>query len=106
MMFVEGEVEIKIKDRSTAILDEHELKLWVQRAFKDMSCYRISNFRKESDKLVRAVVALKTATLPDAERELIEARPNDVGMLRGFLEKMFVGKGTCRALGDPKLRAS
>jgi len=105
-MFVEGEVEIKIKDRSTAILDEHELKLWVQRGFKDISCYRISNFRKESEKVVRVVIALKTADLADSERELIESHPNDVGLLRGFLEKMFVGKGTCRAIGDPKLRAN
>ena len=105
-MFVEGEVEIKIKDRSTATLEEHELKLWVQRGFKDMSCYRISSFRKESEKIVHAVVALKTADLPDSEREVLETHPNDVGMLRSFLEKMFVGKGTCRAVGDPKLRTT
>lgn len=105
-MFVEGEVEIKIKDRSTAVLDEHGLKLWVQRSFKDMSCYRISNFQKSSSKVVRAVVALKTADLPDSERQVLESHPNDVGMLRAFLEKMFDGKGTCRCVGDPKLRAS
>jgi hypothetical protein len=105
-MFVEGEVEIKIKDRSTAILDDHDLKLWVQRAFKNLSCYRISNFKKESDKLVRAVVALKIDDLPANEKQLIESHPNDVGLLRGFLEKMFVGKGTCRAVGDPKVRAN
>ncbi|OGQ88282.1 MAG: hypothetical protein A2289_22980 [Deltaproteobacteria bacterium RIFOXYA12_FULL_58_15] len=103
-MFVEGEVEIKIKDRSTAVLDEHGLKLWVQRSFKDMCCYRISEFHKESEKLVRAVVALKIEVLPNNEREIIENHPKDVGLLRGFLEKMFVGKGTCRAVGDPKLR--
>lgn len=103
-MFVEGEVEIRIKDRSTAILDEHGLKLWVQRAFKDMSCYRISSFTKVSDKVVTAVVALKISGLPDQERTLIEAHPNDVGLLRSFIEKMFDGKGTCRAVGDPKLR--
>jgi hypothetical protein len=103
-MFVEGEVEIKIKDRSTAVLDEHGLKLWVQRAFKEMACYRISNFRKEGDKVIRAVVALKIADLPEQERQLIETHPNDVGLLRSFIEKMFVGKGSCRAIGDPKLR--
>lgn len=103
-MFVEGEVEIKIKDRSTAILDEHGLKLWIQRSFKDLSCYRISNFRKEGDRLVRAVVALKISSLPDNERQMIESHPNDVGLLRSFLERMFTGKGTCRAIGDPKLR--
>ena len=69
-----------------------------------MSCYRISNFTKESDKVVRAVVALKVEVLPEQERNLIESHPNDVGMLRSFIEKMFDGKGTCRAVGDPKLR--
>ena len=103
-MFVEGEVEIRIKDRSVALLDDHGLKLWLQRAFKDLSCYRISNFQQAADKTVRAVVALKLAVLPDSERTLIETHPNDVGLLRSFIEKMFVGKGTCRCVGDPKLR--
>ena len=44
-MFVEGEVEIKIKDKSASVLDDHNLKLWVQRSFKDMSCYRIFRFQ-------------------------------------------------------------
>lgn len=103
-MFVEGEVEIRIKDKAASLLDEHELKLWVQRAFKDLSCYRISNFKRAEDKSVRAVVALKLSVLPDAEQKLIESRPSDIGMLRSFIEKMFEGKGTCRAVGDPKLR--
>ena len=104
-MFVEGEVEIKIKDRATAILEDHELKLWVQRQFKDMCCYRISSFKK-ADRAVRAVVALKIEVLPEPERKLLESRPNDIGMLRSFMEKMFVGKGTCRCVGDPKLRTN
>lgn len=104
VMFVEGEVEIRIKDKAAGLLDEHELKLWVQRAFKDLSCYRISNFKRAEDKSVRAVVALKLSVLPDAEQKLIESRPSDIGMLRSFIEKMFEGKGTCRAVGDPKLR--
>ncbi len=103
-MFVEGEVEIKVKDRATAVLDEHGLKLWVQRAFKDMCCYRISSFKQGADKAIRAVVALKLDVLPQNERTLIETHPNDVGLLRSFIEKMFTGKGTCRAVGDPKLR--
>ena len=45
-MCVEGEVEIKVKDRAAQSLDEHNMKLWVQRAFKEMSCYRISRFRR------------------------------------------------------------
>ena len=103
-MFVEGEVEIKVKDRATSMLDEHELKLWLQRSFKNMSCYRISSFKKEADKTVRATVALKVADLPEAERKSIESRPNDAALLRSCMERMFEGKGTCRCIGEPKLR--
>ncbi|MEL6338796.1 MAG: hypothetical protein AAFQ65_02745 [Myxococcota bacterium] len=105
-MFVEGEVEIRIRDKSALGLDEHETKLWIQRSFKNMSCYRISSFNRQDDKTVRASVALKISDLPASERSLIESRPDDVGMLRSFIEKMFEGKGTIRALGDPKLRAN
>jgi hypothetical protein len=105
-MFVEGEVEIKVKDRTTMALDDHGMKLWVQRAFKDMCCYRIANFKLEADRTVHAVVALKLEVLPEQERKLIESHPNDVGLLRSFIEKMFEGKGTCRAVGEPKLKAN
>ncbi len=103
-MFVEGEVEIKVKDRGAQSFDEHNMKLWVQRSFKDLSCYRISNFRLEPDRTVRAVVALKLSVLPDNERSLIETHPNDVGLLRSFIEKMFEGKGSCRCVGEVKLK--
>lgn len=106
-MFVEGEVEIKIKDKSAMALDDHNLKLWVQRSFKDMSCYRISNFKRDDEnRSLRAIVALKIDGLPDAERKMIESRPNDIGMLRSFIEKMFEGRGSVRAVGDPKLRTN
>ena len=105
-MFVEGEVEINIKDRAATALGDHELKLWVQRSFKEMSCYRISSFRKDGNRVVHATVALKLSVLPDNERNLIETHPHDKGLLRSFLERMFEGKGTCRALGDPQLKAS
>ena len=105
-MFVEGDVEIKITDRTALSLDDHELKLWIQRSFKDLSCYRISNFTKEGGKAVRVTVALKTSVLPDNERQMLESHPNDVGALRAFMERMWVGKGTCRCVGDPKLRAN
>lgn len=105
-MFVEGDVEITIKDRAAVALGDHELKLWVQRAFKDLSCYRISNFRKDGNRAVHATVALKLSVLPDSERTLIETHANDKGLLRSFLERMFEGKGTCRAMGDPQLKAS
>lgn len=103
-MFVEGEVEVRVKDRSTLALDDHNMKLWLQRSFKELSCYRISNFRMDPDRTLHAVVALKLAGLPEAERRLIETHPNDVGLLRSFIEKMFDGKGTCRAVGEPKIK--
>jgi len=105
-MFVEGDVEIKIKDRHAIGLDDHELKLWVQRSFKDMACYRIAAFAKISDKVIKATVALKTDVLPEAERQMLEQHGSDVGALRSYLERMFEGKGVCRAVGEPKLRAN
>jgi hypothetical protein len=105
-MFVEGEVEIQIKDRTVEEDDDYNVKVWIQRAFKDLSCYRISSFARTTPRMVKATVAIKTDTLPEAERKLIEGRGRDVGMLRTFIEKMFAGKGTCRAVGDPKLRDS
>jgi hypothetical protein len=105
-MFVEGEVEIKVKDRAAVGLDDHELKLWIQGAFKDMSCYRISRLQREADRTVRAVVALKIANLPDDERRMIQSNPKDVGLLRSFIERMFAGKGACRCTGEPQLRTS
>ena len=105
-MFVEGEVEIKVKDYATRELDEHDFKLWLQAAFKDMACYRVSHFRKGADKTVRAVVALKISALPEEERRAIESHPHDAALLRAFIERMFSGKGSCRCLGEPKLRAA
>ena len=105
-MFVEGEVEVKVKDRTAQAMDDHNLKIWLQRSFKDMRCYRISDFRREDPKTVRAVVALKLDGLPDNERQMIESHPNDVGLLRSFIERMFDAKGTIRGVGDPKLRAN
>lgn len=103
-MFVEGEIEVKVKDRTTQSFDDHNMKLWLQRSFKDLSCYRISSFRMEQDRTVKAVVAIKLSVLPEAERRLIETHPNDMGLLRSFIEKMFDGKGTCRCVGEPKLK--
>ena len=103
-MFVEGEIEVKIKDRAAMALDDHDLKLWVQRSFKNLACYRISELRREGGSVLRAVVAIKTSDLPTNERQLIESHPHDIGLLRSFIERMFEGKGTCRCIGDPKLR--
>jgi len=103
-MFVEGQVEITIKDRMAVGNDDHQTKLWIQQSFRDMCCYRINDFARDSEKLVRATVALKTEILPDMERRVLESNPNDVGAMRSFVEKMFEGKGTCRCVGEPSLR--
>ena len=50
-MLVECEVEIKVKDRDALAGDEHEKKLWLQRSFKNVSCYRISDFKEPDTKL-------------------------------------------------------
>ena len=105
-MLVEGQVEVKVKDRAALALDDHNLKLWLQRCFKDMRCYRIADFSRAEGRNVRATVALKLDGLPDNERMMIESHGNDVGLLRSFIERMFDGQGECRAMGDPKLRAS
>ena len=103
-MFVEGEVEVKTKDRALVGMDDHDLKLWLQRQFRDLSCYRISEFASEG-KILHATVAIKTAVLPENERQMLQSNPNDTGSLRSFIERMFDGKGTCRCVGEPKLRS-
>jgi hypothetical protein len=105
-MFVEGNVEIKIKDRSTIGFDEHELKIWVQSSFKTLACYRVSNFAKDSDKLVKATVAIRTDHLDPDERQALEENPQNYGALRSHIERTFSGKGVCRAVGEPKLKRS
>jgi len=102
-MFVEGEVEIQVKDKSAAALDEHNLKLWVQRSFRDMSCYRISKFQVLPKQTLRAVVALKTDVLPEADRKVVETAAPP-GTLRTFMERMFEGKGTLRCVSEPVLK--
>ena len=74
-MFVEGNVEIKIKDRPTIGFDEHELKIWVQSSFKTLACYRVSNFAKDSDKLLKVTVAIRTDHLGPDERQALEENP-------------------------------
>jgi hypothetical protein len=104
-MFVEGEVEIKAQDKSVLTMDDHNLKLWVNRSFNFMSCYRISSCRIDKG-TVRAVVALKTTVVPEQERRVLESVPENTERLRSFMEKLFAAKGTCRCVGDPKLKAS
>ena len=53
---------------------------------------------------MQAIIAWGENHLPENERSLIEAHPNDAGLLRSFLERMFEGKGTVRAVGTPEFR--
>lgn len=105
-MFVEGEIEIKIKDRAAVSMDTHDLKIWVQQSFKGVACYRISNFSRTSDKLVTATVAIRTDAASPTEQKHLETTPQDFGSMRSHIERMFEGKGVIRALGEPRLRSS
>src|SRR5262245_11680937 len=106
-MFVETEVEIEVKDKYAERLDDHGMKLWVQRAFKDNSCYRLASFKRDKDSKakLKAVVAISTAGLPEAERNEIEKGAAGTGRLRSFVEKMFAGQGVLKVVGEPQLKA-
>lgn len=103
-MFVECEVEVVIKDRTLSSFADHDLKLWLQRAFKANSCYRISNFKAGADRTVRALVALNARVLPEAQWSQVEVEPADTALLRKFIEQLFEAKGTLRCLSEPKLK--
>jgi hypothetical protein len=103
-MFVEGEVEIAIKDRTAVLSDDHDRKLWIQGAFKDMSCYRISGLAEVAANKYRATVALKLSDRPENERDHILRSRNNPMELRNFMERMFVGKGTIKCVSDPKIK--
>ena len=102
-MFIESEVEIRIQDRTAYGQDEHELKLWVHGAFRDLACYRVSDFQRVDAKKVRAVVTLKVSVLSADDQALVENRPNDHALLQTHLEELFTGKGKLRCLGEPRL---
>mgnify|MGYP004220445969 CR=1 FL=1 len=101
--FIEGEVEITVRDRTAYGLDDHEMKLWVHRAFRELACYRISEFERIDDRKVRASVALKTTALPLDDQRLIQNRPNDHALLKTYVEKLFEAKGKIRLIREPKL---
>lgn len=103
-MFVEGEIEILIKDRTAVLTDDHDKKLWLQGSFKDMSCYRISGLKEVSPRTVQATVALKLNDRPAEERDQILRSRNNPMELRSFMERMFTGKGTMKCVSDPKIR--
>lgn len=103
-MFVEGEVEILMKDRAAVLNDDHDKKLWLQGAFKDMSCYRISGLKEVAPRTVQATIALKLGDRPAEERDHILRSRNNPMELRQFMERMFTGKGVMKCVSDPKIR--
>lgn len=102
-MFIESDIEIRIQDRTAYAQEDHELKIWVHGAFRDLSCYRVADFQRVDTKKVRAVVTLKISVLTEDEQELIKNRPNDHVLLQTHLENLFTGKGKLRCLGQPRL---
>ena len=103
-MFVEGEVEITVKDATAVLRDDHDKKLWLQGSFKDMSCYRISGLEELGPRKFKATVALKLDDRPPEERDsLLRSRHNPME-LRRFVERMFAGKGALKCIADPKIK--
>jgi hypothetical protein len=105
-MFVEGEVEIHCKDSTAVLRDDHDKKLWIQGAFKDMSCYRVSGLSDVAPKKFKATVALKLNDRPEEERDAILRSRNNPMELRRFMERMFAGKGAIKCVSDPKIKES
>ena len=104
-MFAECEMEVTVKDKTLSATDDYTLKLWLQRSFKANCCYRISNFKLGEKATFRAVVALNTRVLADVDWRRLE-QGKDAVSLKSFMESMFEGKGVCRCIGQPQLRAS
>jgi hypothetical protein len=105
-MFVEGEVEVTIKDPMLSSTDDYDLKLWLQRAFKANSCYRILKLKHGPGKLIRAVVAINTRVLPESEWKRLEADPPDALLMAQFIERTFSGEGVCVVVGKPSMKTS
>jgi len=102
-MFIWAKVEIRIKDRTVYGLDDHDTKIWIHRAFDNLSCYRVSDFSRIEAKLVRATLWLKVAALGPDKHRLLEVGPDDQNLLRHCAESLFVGKGQLRCIGELKL---
>ena len=105
-MFVEGRVEVRVKDRRTAGMDAHDLKVWLKQSFMGTSCYRVSDFQQTQPGLVCATVAVALSEAPGNDAEMIKQHPKDIASLKAFIEKMFDGRGVCRCINDPVLRES
>ncbi len=105
-MFVEGEVEVAIKDSTFTSSEDYDLKVWLQRSFTANACYRISKLKLMPGRILRATVAVNTRILPEAEWKKLEQPPGDPGQLGLFLERAFTGKGTIKSVGRPALKAA
>jgi hypothetical protein len=103
-MYVEVEVEVAVSDPSLTSTDAHDLKLWLQRAFRDNSCYRIASFKPgPKPRSFKAQVAINTRVVPEAQWKPLEEKA-DPGALAAFVQKMFSGKGTCRCSSPATLK--
>ena len=100
---IEGELEITVRDRTAYGLDDHGMKLWVHRAFKDLACYRLSGFERAGERKLHVTVALKTSVLPEDDQRLIQNRPKDHALLKTYVERLFEAKGKIRLIREPRL---
>ena len=101
--FVESEVEIQVWDDYASQLDDHGMKLWIHRAFRELSCYQIREFARDLDQNVRVTVALKTSHLSASDQAQLVENPKDSYTLQSFVQTMFSGDGSCRCLGIPRI---
>ncbi|MGC4115185.1 MAG: hypothetical protein QM765_11365 [Myxococcales bacterium] len=104
-MYVEAQVEVTITDKTFTSTDPYDLKLWLQRGFKQNACYRISDFKAGPGRTFKAVVAINARILPEPQWKALETGTNAAAM-RQFVETTFAGKGTVKCSADPKIKAS
>ena len=71
-MYVEAPVEVTITDKTFTSNDPYDLKLWLQRGFKQNSCYRVSDFKAGPARTFKAVVAINARILPEPEWKQLE----------------------------------
>jgi len=101
--FVESEVEIQIWDDFATDLDDHGMKLWIHRAFKELSCYQIREFDRDIHQNIRATVAIKTSHLSSSDQAQLVGNAQDPYSLQSYIQTMFAGEGSCRCLGIPRI---
>ena len=100
---VEALVEIQRKDIGAGDTNAHQLAARVKASFVGQSCRSVSQLSVPHIGVVQALVSISTVSLPADERVLLEGAPSDAGLLRAFVESMFVGPGKCRSLEIPSV---